>query len=647
MAYTDLTGSGYFPTNIPARRPTAVGQPTGLVFTKPKGQPAIAATFTATDHATAQSQFDALPSPKSDAPWLQAHALGERLVGGNIFTDFWNWLKGIGAEITDIIIAIADEVMIGIRMIIDGIEHVFKAIVKVIDDIAAAIGSFFKMLLKAIEDVIAALSVFFHFGEIIHTHKWIRDQINANLQQVIGAMQKQVKPAADHFFQQGEQAIESLFSSIRQQLGISDDVQINDVNSARSTAHTVFTAGPGAVGPSNGGSSHAVQCTHTTQKMKNGLASAGQPGQNVMSIANGAPAVAAGDDDALSAFVTNFVNSLETNPAISTAYKELKSAISKIGQSHSAGDFFKSALNLLLTIIEDLILGMVAVTQALVDGLIGAIEALVNTVMGLLNTPVNIPFISWLYQSIFGEPLTILNAISLLAAIPVTIIYRVVEGHYPSQDGVTGAAVTGAALTPPRRAAISLAVIRKMQGLIGGTIALGLGIVRAVVDEAGKDPPPIGPIFVLAYGVAYAATYFPLMIPGPPPTATQWAEWGLGAALALLGTFGVIDLKKADKKTQKLFKYATTFLRVALAVARFIVFIVAFVPSMKKNAVTDVQFARNLFLELPPGFNWLKLLEDPYANWALAGIDVVTGVVVCALDITAGFLTQGSEHSMA
>ena len=82
VAYTDLTGSGYFPTNIPARRPAAVGRPTGLVFTKPKGQPAIAATFTATDHATAQSQFDALPSPKSNAPWLQAHAWGERLVGG-------------------------------------------------------------------------------------------------------------------------------------------------------------------------------------------------------------------------------------------------------------------------------------------------------------------------------------------------------------------------------------------------------------------------------------------------------------------------------------------------------------------------------------------------------------------------------------
>ena len=112
---------------------------------------------------------------------------------------------------------------------------------------------------------------------------------------------------------------------------------------------------------------------------------------------------------------------------------------------------------------------MVAVTQALVDGLIGAIQALVNTVMGLLNTPVNIPFISWLYQKIVGEPLTILNAVSLVAAIPVTVIYRVVEGRYPSKDGITGSTVglemTGTTATPD--------TIKKMQGLIGGCLAAG------------------------------------------------------------------------------------------------------------------------------------------------------------------------------
>ncbi|MDN5937683.1 MAG: hypothetical protein L0H83_03390 [Salinisphaera sp.] len=648
LAYADLTGASHFPANIPALRPANVAAPVGLRFARPQDGKSSPPAFAAMHHTDALAAIDALPSTKPDAPWLKSALSAQSADGAftvrrtdDLFTDFWNWLKGAVqqavAYITHIIVAVAEDVVVCIRMIVNGIEQVFKAIIKVVEDIAAAIGSFFQMLEKLIEDVIAALSVLFHFGEIIHTHKWIRDQINANLQQAIGAMQNQVKPPVDQFFQQGEQAITTLFSNIRQQLGINDDTQINSLNSAGSTAHTAFTAGPGAVGPTSGGNSHAVQCTHTTQKMKNGLPSAAQPGHSVLSLSKDAPAIADDDDDALSAFVTNFVNSLQTNPAISTAFNNLKSAINNIGQSQSAGDFFKSALSLLLTLVEDLILGMVAVTQALVDGLIGAIQALINTVVSLLNTPVDIPFLSWLYQLIFGEPLTILNAVSLVAAIPVTIIYRVVEGRYPSEDGITGTAVTSAALTQPRRTAVSADVIKKMQGLIGGTIAIGLGIARAVVDLAGPAPPRIGTIFVLTFGVAYVSTYFPLMIPGAVPTATQWAEWGLGAGLALLGTFGVINLKGLQAATQALFKVVLTFLRVGLGIARFIVFIVAFATSGNRNVVTNVQFARNLFLELPPMFNWLKLLADP-ANVVLTGIDAVTGVVVCALDITAAFL---------
>jgi phage-related protein len=50
-------------------------------------------------------------------------------------------------------------------MIINGVAQVFNAIIRAVEDIAAAIGSFFQMLVKLIEDVIAALSVLFHFGE--------------------------------------------------------------------------------------------------------------------------------------------------------------------------------------------------------------------------------------------------------------------------------------------------------------------------------------------------------------------------------------------------------------------------------------------------------------------------------------------------
>ncbi|HKN88622.1 MAG TPA: PQQ-binding-like beta-propeller repeat protein [Nitrospiraceae bacterium] len=647
VAYTDLTGSGYFPTNIPAQRPTTVAQPTGLIFSKPKGQPTTTTTFSIVPHADAQATIDALPPATVNPPWQSSssggqHERGVRVaqrVGENIFEEFWNWLKKVAAEITDLIVTIADEVMVGIRMVVNGIERVFKAIVKVIDDIAAAIGSFFHMLLKAIEDVIAALSVLFHFGEIIHTHKWIRDQINANLKQAVTTMQTQVKPSVDQFFQQGEQAIKDLFDNIRDKLGIDDATQINTVNSARSTPHTAFTAGPGAVGPDSGGSSHAVQCLHTTQKMKTGLPGA-QPGQSGLS-ARPSPD---DDDGKLSEFLTSFVTSLQG--ALADDFNNLKTAINKIGQSQSAGDFFKSALNLLLTIVEDLILGMVAVTQALVDGLIGAIGALINTAMTLLNTPVDIPFLSWLYQLIFGEPLTVLNAVSLIAAIPVTIIYRVAEGRYPSEDGITGSTVG----LETSRTTATPDVLKKMQGLIGGCIALGLGIVRGVVDfigtpPEGEEPSPtlrIGGIMVLVFSLGYISTFFPLMVPGPVPTAEVWAAWGLGLALALLGTFGLINLKDLPSAIQTFFKGVLTFLRVGLGIARFIVFIVAFVQSSNRNPVTDMQFARNLFLELPPMFNWLKLLAEP-ANMILVGIDVVTGVVVCTLDITAAFLHTESE----
>ena len=71
-------------------------------------------------------------------------------------------------------------------------------------------------------------------------------------------------------------------------------------------------------------------------------------------------------------------------------------------------------------------------------------------------------------------------------------------------------------------------------------------------------------------------------------------------------------------------------------------FIVVFAKSSDRNAVTDVQFARNLFLELPPMFNWLKLERAP-ANEVLAAIDVVTGVVVFVLDIAAAFITTEPE----
>src|SRR5207244_2092281 len=74
----------------------------------------------------------------------------------NIFTDFWNWLVGAFNQLVDtienVIVSVADDIMVGINFIIDGVKQAFKAIIKVIEDVVNAIGAFFLQLAKLIEE---------------------------------------------------------------------------------------------------------------------------------------------------------------------------------------------------------------------------------------------------------------------------------------------------------------------------------------------------------------------------------------------------------------------------------------------------------------------------------------------------------------
>ena len=96
--------------------------------------------------------------------------------------------------------------------------------------------------------------------------------------------------------------------------------------------------------------------------------------------------------------------------------------------------------------------GALAVSNAFVDGLLETIADLIQTMFApdrerqlrrpaaFSREPLDFPVLSWLYQLLFGEPLTILNALTLVIAIPVTILWRIIEGQWPS-DSLGGAAV--------------------------------------------------------------------------------------------------------------------------------------------------------------------------------------------------------------
>ena len=668
LAYADLTGASHFPTNIPAYRPAGIVTHVGLSYSRPPQGDKASPTppppgYKTLSHSEALDLIDQLEGKSWSPPSQSSSAAAQPK--GDIWSDFWNWLTGWVQDavnyITDVVVAVAEDIVVGIRMIINGVAQVFNAIIRAVEDIAAAIGSFFQMLVKLIEDVIAALSVLFHFGEIIKTHNWVKDRLAAQVTNVKNAITEYILPDLDKFFDQGEEAIKNFFNELRNQIksaprsGFADpssSFQLNNLPGSGSTAHTAFTAKAGGIGPDSGGSSHAVQATWGHQKLKSGLPAA----QAVScSIASSRASVA----DPISDFLNGFFNRITGDGDLSATFSQLKTDIGHLFQPNSASDFFATLLDTLLDILELLLEGVLAVGQAFVGGtdkttgkpygLLSLAGNLIDALMTLLTETIEIPVLSWLYKLLFNEDLTFLNAITLVAAIPVTMLYRVVEGRYPSADlGLNAAGhAEQRADVPP------ITVVKKVQGAFGAMIALVLGVTRAVGDAA-RNPPwkvterdlPTG--LSLACGLIYSVMYFPLLGNDPSKVGPlAWACWGMGLAITLLGVVPVFVPNPVWKDIGGLvFSVIRSYL---MAFPLLIMFIVAFAMTGNKDATAQVAFARNFFLPLAPMFNYLVWMnvdpgpETPILVGIVVVLDVLAGVAVCALNCVLAFAPLKQE----
>jgi hypothetical protein len=657
LAYGDLSGASHFPTNIPATRLAGVVAHVGLGYSRPfqddRTGPAssLQPAYEALTHSEALDLIDQLDGdPWQPAPGRPGKATAKPNHLGDLWSDFWNWLTGWVQDaanyIESIVVAVAEDVVVGIQMVVDGITKVFKAIIKAVEDIAAAIGSFFQMLVKLIEDVIAALSVLFHFGEIIKTHNWMRDQIKAQVPNLKSAVTKFVLPDLDIFFGNSEKTIDQLFTELRKQInpassgGVTasgSSFQFNNLPGSGSTAHTAFTARAGVVGPDSGSSSHAVQATWGHQKLKSGLPAAQAVSRGV------APSPALVVDPIID-FFGGFLARITGDGDLSATFGKLKTDLGHLLQPNSASGFFATALDTLLDILQLLLIGAMAVGQACIGGtdkntgkpygLLALAGDLIDAVMRSLTETIEIPVLSWLYKLLFNEDLTILNAITLVAAIPVTMLYRVVQGKYPSADlGLdAGAPAEQRVDVPP------IAVVKMVQGAFGGVAALALGITRAVGDAAAQLWTPDLPAkLTLALGFGYAIMYFPLIGHENDPSKISWgawAGWGMGLGITLMGIIPIVVSSSPVWKGQGE-RIAFWLTRAILALELLTVFIVAFVTGGNKDGTTDVTFARNLVSPLPPMVTWLLAFEELVP--LVVAIDVLAGAVVCALNLVLAF----------
>jgi hypothetical protein len=194
-----------------------------------------------------------------------------------------------------------------------------------------------------------------------------------------------------------------------------------------------------------------------------------------------------------------------------------------------------------------------AIVQALLD-LVGNALSYIDT---LLNYAMDIPLVSFLFQEFTGQQLTAQNLFTMLAAAPVTIVYKLMGGgRYLFTDAQVQEIIGGgrkAAAEPGEDPALVSAF---------GYCAAGLNLVWAIFDtclDAVQVTPPVGlQLMDIIFSSLVQIFGWPGGVPmTAPPMDTKAEKWGFGnwvtgwspiglnIALMLVGTFGTLTAQDA------------------------------------------------------------------------------------------------------
>jgi len=481
VAYSDLPGMHYAPNNALAQRPANAVAPMGFAFTR--SLTTGKSTFTPMTHTQARDAMDTLtqgvPRWDPDNPAVMAALAAKQPQNKqavqskrkNGFQKLWDWIKAGLAKVESVLVSVTDTVLTTISMVLpDGTKQVFQWIAQGIEDVVNVIGMFINLFETAVDDALQAIGFQQFFDEWFNTQDWLTAQINTLTGNMSKYLVNNVKPLLDNYIEGLEGDVATAFDAFRKEFS---GGSISSLQGANTTPHTAFTIGTST-------RSHAVACMDTAHTLKTHLrkASAAQ---------TAAPSSIRGQaGDPLADFINGFLNSLKTDPVLSKSVNQLKSDVSNLFTPDGLQNLFTNLIDTLIDIVELLVVGALAVSKAFLDGLFAVIADVITGIMNLLNAEIDIPVVSDLYQFLFDQPLTLLNVGTLIAAFVVNIVYRIIRGKYPSQDGALSGSISPALATTAASKQAQLAL-----GICNGILQILYGIMSAINDGADKAWLPL------------------------------------------------------------------------------------------------------------------------------------------------------------
>ncbi|KAF9325107.1 hypothetical protein BG006_011391, partial [Podila minutissima] len=321
----------------------------------------------------------------------------------NTLWDFWHWLEDEAESIVTYAVNAVDDAA---HWVITTAKGIFNFLLDSVTHVLKAMSWVLRQVVTGIEKIIQWVGFLFEWEDILSTHNSFVSVVNSLFD---------LAPTA---FAKMEKNVDGWFDQLKENL---QNLDVTDPNLTRTYDPTSTSKIEGDTGPINA-AINTPGSNWTNYQLEHG-------GLGKSLAASGKSASDEGDsDDPFSDIWEKIVE---------PAWKDMKADLSKVLNDlavFTSDSKSFSLANVFTNVSTHLAATMLDALKNIVTGFLRLTEMIISTVRTSINTPLNIPLLSPLYKTITkGRDLTILDAISLLVAVPTTVICKILTGKKPSE----------------------------------------------------------------------------------------------------------------------------------------------------------------------------------------------------------------------
>lgn len=328
-----------------------------------------------------------LARPWTESPGAAGIWDAVELAAGDIF----RWLKHAWGDVKNFFIKVVDDIT---HFFIQLGEKLYRFIVKCISDVVHAVEFVFNKIKVFFKDLVEWLGFIFQWESFIRTKNVIKNIIKQYIPYAVSRL-PEYKKNMDGAFKEIE-------SKINQWAGL------KNVEGSVAGFSADSRPMPGKDSPEANWGIHHLKSNARDIKIKS-------PGTL-------AATASTADQDTLKELLEEILHALEKEGKIfQKAFNTIKTQIADQIDTLDAGDVIKR----LLAVLADTLLESV---ENILDTFLDILQILVRGLPQVLDATIEIPVISWLYKEITGSDLSFLDLCCLVAAIPTTIIFKLMMG---------------------------------------------------------------------------------------------------------------------------------------------------------------------------------------------------------------------------